>query len=267
MITHPSGRDVPVAAVRPNVGLEAAFRRRLQALIEEMHRSLLYFLKAAYRANPPKLAQDTPASDMAAAMRILARRWTARFDIASEDLARYFSRRMAQRSDATLKAILKRAGIAVQFQMTPAMRDVLDATVQQQVGLIRSIASEHLADVQGAVMRSVQAGRDLGTLTRELQQKYDLSRNRAALIARHQNNMATATMTRARQQELGMKRAIWLHSTIHAKGHFRPTHYANNGKSYDVAKGWYDPAVKQHIWPGQLINCRCVSKSIVPGFS
>jgi uncharacterized protein with gpF-like domain len=74
-------------------------------------------------------------------------------------------------------------------------------------------------------------------------------------------------MNRARQEELGITEAVWLHS--HAGKKPRPTHLANHGKRYNVAEGWFDPdpKVRKHIWPGELINCRCVSKSVVKGFS
>jgi hypothetical protein len=248
-------RPKVLAPVHPNAGTEAALRRALDALIEDMHASLARFLTAAYRANPPVMAQDSPASDIREAMRILRRRWTSRFDEASDRLAKHYSRRMAQRSDAQLRAILKRAGIAVEFRMTPAMTDVLQATIGQQVGLIRSIGEQHLTQVEGAVMRSVQQGGDLATLTRELRERYALTKERAAFIARSQNSMATAAMTRARQQELGIESAIWLHSRGGREP--RPTHLANDGKRFNVAEGWFDPdpRVQQRIWPGQLINC------------
>jgi len=230
-----------------------------------MHRSLMRFLVAQYRATPPAMAQDTPTSDIRRAMVLLRRRWMSRFDEAAKRLGRWHAVAMAKRSDAQLRNILSRAGIAVEFTMTPAMKDVMDATATQQVGLIRSIAEEHLGHVEGMVMRSVQQGGDVGGLTRGLRREYGLSKDRASLIARHQNSMATAAMTRARQQELGIGRAVWLHS--HAGKEPRPTHLANDGKEYDVALGWFDPdpRVRARIWPGQLINCRCVSRPIVPG--
>jgi hypothetical protein len=40
-----------------------------------------------------------------------------------------------------------------------------------------------------------------------------------------------------------------------------------NGKKYDVNKGMWDPAVNRYIFPGEEINCRCSSRSIIPGFS
>ena len=71
-------------------------------------------------------------------------------------------------------------------------------------------------------------------------------------------------MTRARQVEVGITEAIWMHS--HAGKEPRPTHVANDGKRYKVAEGWFDPdpRVRRHIVPGELINCRCTTRSIVP---
>src|SRR6185437_11069253 len=49
-------------AVRPNAGLEADYRRKLEALVDALHKSTQYWITATYRKNPPKLAQDeTPA--------------------------------------------------------------------------------------------------------------------------------------------------------------------------------------------------------------
>jgi len=162
-------------------------------------------------------------------------------------------------------AILKKAGFTVKFKMKPAMRDIMRATVGQQVSLIKSIPSQYFTNIEGMVMRSVQTGRDLGQLTKDLQEQFGVTHRRAAFIARDQNNKATASMTRARQDELEITEAIWVHSG--AGKHPRPTHVAMNGKKYDVNKGMWDPAVKRWIFPGEEINCRCFCRSVIPGFS
>ena len=91
------------------------------------------------------------------------------------------------------------------------MRDALEATVAENVALIKSIGSQYLTAIEGHVMRSITVGRDLAPLARRLEFQYGVTRRRAALIARDQNNKATAVITRERQNELGIK-AIWLHS-------------------------------------------------------
>jgi hypothetical protein len=144
------------------------------------------------------MAQDrTPADELSDALRKLARRWQRNFDEAAPELAQYFSRAVAERSSATLKAILKTAGFTVKFKMTPAMRDIMAATVGQQVSLIKWVPSRYFTNIEGMVMRSVQTGRDLEQLIKDLQEHFGVTRRRAAFVARDQNNKATASMTRA----------------------------------------------------------------------
>jgi SPP1 gp7 family putative phage head morphogenesis protein len=258
--------ETVLKGVRPSAAIEAAYRRRLLRMIDKMCRSTEYWIVAAWRADPPRMAQDaTPATLLQRVARRLARQWEEAFDKAAEDLADYFAEDVQDRSDRVLKNILRRGGWTVNFRTTATMRDVLDATTGENVALIRSIPARHFQEIEGLVMRSVTAGRDLSTLTDELQARFAITRRRAALIARDQNNKATAALTRVRQQDLGIKEAIWLHS--HAGKKPRPTHVRMDGKRYDVSKGMYDPAEGRHIHPGELINCRCVSRSVIPGFS
>lgn len=255
--------------LHPNVGVEMAYKRALTKLIEEMHRSVVYWVEAKYRNNEPEIAQDavTPASVLRILLSKLAKRWTAKFNVAAKELAAYFAKDVSLRTDAQMKSILKKAGMTVEFKMTPALRDIFKATINQNVSLIKSIPAQYLTQVEGIVARSVQTGRDLGQLSKDLQNQLGVSKRRAAFIARDQNNKATSALQRARQIELGITQAVWLHS--HAGKVPRPSHIskAMNGQRYDVKKGMWDPDEKQFVWPGQLINCRCVGRSVIAGFS
>lgn len=254
--------------VRPNVGVEMAFRKRLNALIDEMNASVKYWLLAAYKANEPKIvaavAMDAvPANELRDAMAKLSKQWLYRFNEAAAKLAEYFATDVADRTDGALWSALRQMGITVSFKLTPAMRDILNATVHENISLIKSIPQQYLTAVEGTVMRSVQMGNDLQQLTGELQRHYGVTKRRAAIIARDQNNKANSAMTRARQTELGITEAIWMHS--HAGKTPRPTHVKMDGRRYDVKQGMYDPAEGRRIFPGELINCRCTSRSVIPG--
>jgi SPP1 gp7 family putative phage head morphogenesis protein len=265
--SRPIRRTPPptLAPVHPNQGVAVAFRRRLWALIEEMHESLLTALTAEYRAANPQLAQDAPDSvhRLRWEMDRLGKRWLDRFETAAPELAAYFATAAKDRVDGALAASLRKSGISVRFQITPAIQEALDASMAENVSLIRSIAQQHLGQVEQLVMRSVTAGRNVGGLRRDLQNQLGVTKRRAALIARNQNNVATATVCKTRQQELGITKAIWVHSS--AGRHPRPEHVAFNGKEYEVAKGaWLEG---RWTWPGREINCRCVSRSIIPGLA
>ena len=252
--------------VRANLGIEMQYRRYLREWIELMHRSIMRFVVAAYRRNEPILAQDaSPAVEIQKAIRKLIRRWKRNFNEAAPKLAKWFATAAWKRSDKALQKILKDAGFSIKFKLTKAQRDIMHATVSANVALIKSIPSQYLTQVEGVVMRSVQQGRDLATLTTQLQKQFGVTRKRAELIAKDQNNKFTSAITRARQLELGIDTAVWMHS--HAGKKPRPAHVAMNGKPYSVKKGMWDKDEKAWIHPGFLVNCRCYSRSVIKGFS
>lgn len=271
----PNAKEKTLAPVHPNAGLEAEYRRRLQALVDDMHKSLRWWLSAAYRGDLPDtvalMAMDkSSAAQLDEVMKRLSRYWLRRFKTSARDLGKHFAKKVSQRSDGALEQALQRGGFAIKFKLTPAANDVLQATTKANVNLITNLAQKHLSEIEGLVMRSVQAGRDLESLTKDLEAKYKMTRKRAALIARDQNNKATASIVRTRQAELGIEQAKWLHS--HAGKTPRPSHVAMNGKTYDVKEGMWDPDADgkgkgRNVFPGELINCRCVSRSIIPALA
>lgn len=266
-MARPKGEKV-LRPVHPNAGIEAMYRRQLVKLVEEMHRSMMWWVQASYRENEPRIVQDeSPADALRRIIRELSDQWLKRFDRAAERLAEYFTQSVQNRSTAALKKILKDGGLSVEFTMTPAMRDVVDATVNQNVALIKSIPRQYLSQVEGIVMRSVQTGRDMGQLASDLETRLGVTKRRAALIARDQTNKATAALTRARQMEAGIDEAVWVHSGGGKEPRLTHLKAGRDKVKYKVSEGWYDPHEKKHIQPGELINCRCVGRSVVKGFS
>lgn len=254
--------------VHANAGTKARYQRRMISLIREMAASVEYWAKAQYRADPPELAQDAlPAAEMVKALKKLTERWEKRFDDMAPTVAASFLKNQFRGTDVAMREALKAAGWTVKFTMTPAVRDAFEASLAENVGLIKSIPAQYLQEVEGIVMRSFAAGRDLKTMATEIRGRYHVAANRAVLIARDQSNKASAVVTKARQTELGITRAKWLHS--HAGKEPRPSHVRMNGKEYDVEKGMWDPDAHgkgkgDWVYPGQLINCRCVGRSILP---
>ncbi len=251
-------------AVHTNAGTAARYRRALLAAIAEMVADVESLLIAQRRSDPPLLAEDatTPSAEMGKEFNVIAEKWRERFGDAAEMLAEDFLRHAFRGTDSAMRQALRASGWFVEFTMTPAMRDAFEASLVENMGLIRSIPEQYLQQVQGIVMRSYSAGRDLQTMTREIKALYPKVKDRAVLIARDQSNKANAVVQRARQKELGISEAIWMHS--HAGKEPRPTHVAMNGKRYKVEKGMYDSAVRKWIFPGEEINCRCTSRSVLP---
>jgi uncharacterized protein with gpF-like domain len=254
--------------IRPAAPVRVRYEQRLNALIDEMHTSILHWITAEWRKNEPGTviygADETPVRALRKTINRLSDQWLDRFDTLSDSLAAYFAKAIKDRADRALMADLRGGSMTVKFKMTKPMRDAYDAVRAENVGLIRSIAQQHLGKVETLVMQSVSQGRDLGGLTKALGKQHGITRRRAAFIARDQNNKATATLTRARHLDLGITKAKWLHSA--GGKHPRPAHKSFTGKVYDIREGHDFGDGEGAVWPGTAINCRCVSVPIVPGF-
>lgn len=260
----PNPKPKLVRPVRANAGLRIRYMRRMEALIAEMHQSVAYWLTAAYRAAPPRvaeLAEDaTPSDQMQSEVQRLFEQWMKRFEDAAPGMAESFMLSQFSATDAAMRMALKDAGWTVKFTMTPAMRDAFDACLSENVGLIKSIPSRYFSQIESLTAQSYSNGRNLQTFSEGIKALYPVTANRAVLIARDQTNKATAVITRTRQLELGLTEAVWVHSGGGKTP--RPSHVRANGTRYKIAEGC--PIDGVPIQPGELINCRCVSRPILP---
>jgi len=252
-------------AIRPNAGVQAAYHKALSKLVKEMSDSVEYWLQASYKANTPDmaLAMDAlPSKVLNKRIKELSKRWTTRFDDMSDFIATKFVESGRKANDAAMQSAFKDAGWTVQFKPTAAIRDAMNATIQENVSLIKSIPEQYLKNVEGSVMRGFTAGRDLGAISQELQFHYGVTSRRAAFISRDQANKLSATVTQARRVELGLYEAEWVHSG--AGLHPRPEHVkaGNEKRRYDIRKGCLIGG--KYILPGYEPNCRCSSKTILP---
>lgn len=258
IITRPIG---------PNAGLEAEYRRRLKKLVREMHKSMVYWLIAEYRRQEDRIVMDaSPAAALKNRLERLYRQWRGRFDDVSEKVARWFVQSNAEYSKTAIMAALKDAGFTVKMINSRHFNDVVQAAVEWNTSLIRSISDAYRVRVEGAVMRSVIAGRDLGSLVKELNRDiYGITARRAELIARDQTQKAMNELAKARYEDLGVTRAIWRHNAGGSKT-YRSSHLEMDGKEFDLKAGLYDPVVKREVQPGELVNCKCTYRAVLSDF-
>lgn len=250
-------------AVRPNAGVRLQYQRQLEKLVRDMAHSVEYWLEAAYKNNAPLMAQDAlPSNELKKRISELSKRWVAKFDEAAQKIAERFVKQGKQTTDAAFMSALRDAGWTVQFKPSRMVQDAMNATIAENVSLIKSIPSQYLTQVEGSIMRGFSAGRDLKQITDELQKHYGVSARRAARIALDQSNKLSATVTQARRLELGITQAVWVHSGGGKKPRASHVKAGHDKLVFDVEKGAYIDG--DYIQPGYLPYCRCVSKSILP---
>lgn len=255
--------------VHPNAGVRAAYQRRLHRLIAETQRSVVWWVRAAYRQDEarivPDFAQDaSPARMLQKVVNRLFRYWMRRWTDEALKIATDFIGKTEKRTTSSYRQAFKDAGFTVKMDPNRVRNNVVQALIEENVSLIKSIPQQYFTEVNGLVQRSVSAGRDLGFLTDELEKRYGVTRRRADLIARDQTNKATEAIRRVEGERLGVKVGIWVH--VPGKYTSRATHRAMNGKPFLISEGLYDSAVKRKVLPGELVACQCTYRDFVPEF-
>lgn len=256
-------------AVHANAGVRAAYQRRLRKLIDEMQRSTVWWLRAAYRKDEariiPDFAQDaSPARMLQKVLNRLFRYWMRRWDDEAAKIAGDFIHKTQQRTTSSYEQAFRAAGFTVKMDPSRVRNNVVQSLIYENTQLIKSIPQEYYNGVYGLVQRSVSTGRDLGFLTDELEKRYGVTRRRADLIARDQANKATEAIKRAEDERLGVKVGIWVH--VPGKHTSRATHKAMNNKPFLISEGLYDSAVGRKVLPGELVACQCEYRSFIPEF-
>src|ERR1035437_6509270 len=143
---------ITIPGVRPSVGIAKNYQARIDAMIREMNADIRRVVLADYDASD--FAQDaSPVESLVSAMRGLRRKWLAQFDVLAPTMAAHFAKALHERSDDQLRNALRRGGMSVKFQLTPSQANILEATIHENVSLIRSIPEQHLAGVEQLVMR------------------------------------------------------------------------------------------------------------------
>lgn len=258
---------VVLRAVRPNAGIRAMFRRRLEKELEEMRASISYWVLTAYRARESEIARDaSPARDILDRFDKEARRWLRRWDWLAAWLGRRFVRRVGKTSASALRAAFRDAGFTVKFDNNRIVNAVTQSLIAENVNLIKSIPWDYLGKVREIITRGASMGNDVPYIAKELEKRYGLTKKRAKRIAWDQTNKANEAINNAWAKKFNIQEADWVH--IPGVKTSRPTHKAMDGKRFMLSEGLYDSekGVRRKVKPGELPNCQCTCRYVIPEF-
>ena len=142
--------------------------------------------------------------------------------------------------------------------------------IQDNVNLIKTIPSKYFDKIGKAVELRTVGKMSRGALVKRIKELGNVTQRRAELIADDQTAKVTERMMLARCRNAGIKRVMWLHSSIsmhprdvHRRkwdghtGKFNRKPNGFNGYIFDIDKPPYDPVAKQYVYPAQLPNCKC----------
>lgn len=264
-------RGLPLS---PNASVEAHYAHMLDLLILRMTMETKRAIEGMFsgKAAQEYFAEDggiefwdrlvaTMDASIASQARILASALRKKFDKLFADAAPPIAETLVARSDKTASASLhtsiQRMTAGVTLPTTALqgpLGEILQASIQENVALIKSIPQKYLSGVEGAVMRSITIGNGLQDLVPYLANAKGVTLRRARFIAADQTKKVFENITTARMKTLGLQRFEWLHV---ASNHPRRTHLAMAGNIYNIDEGAYDSDVERNVMPGELPGCRC----------
>lgn len=152
------------------------------------------------------------------------------------------------------------------FVQEPWLADQLKLFSVQNAQLIKSLPDQELERVAGVVERGLQEGATYSTVAKNIQKSFGITRRRATLIARDQTKKLNSSLTKLRQQEVGVEFYTWQTSDDER---VRASHRVLDGKlcRWDDPTVFQDPKTKKWVKKssiggdpvhvGVAVNCRC----------
>lgn len=255
--------------LNPNAAVEARYYDKLAKLIDRMTANVEKQIKSLFKDTTAKeyFAADASISSQA---RILTNALNKKFNDLFADVAKPTAEQVAEQSDKASNAAVKSSiqQLSGGLQMSTAilqsgsLNEILNATVTENVSLIKSISQKYLSNVQGAVMRSITTGNGLQDLVPFLEKQKGITLRRARMIASDQTRKAFNGLSKGRMQAVGIKKYEWLHTA--GSNHPRKEHIRMSGNIYRFDE---PPVIDENTGergiPGQLPNCRCRMKPVL----
>lgn len=248
--------------LKPNIRIEQQTVKKLEALTKAMTKDVNKELKKLFKSekNSPALyAQDASISSQARILlSMLFKKYAKIFDIEGKLIIDTMVNKVNNHSKASVKNSLKSltGGISIEKETLSAeTKEMIKASSSQAVSYIKSIQSQYLTQVEGAVYRSITSGEGLKDLVPALEKYEGMTRRRSRLIALDQVRKTNESINTARLLQNGITKGKWFHSEAGATP--RKTHQAMNGKIFDIREGLYDSEVGRKVKPSELPNCKC----------
>lgn len=161
-------------------------------------------------------------------------------------------------SASSLSSSLKDlTGLTIGTDFIPkSLTPVINASIAENVSLIKSVPDKYFSDITQSVMRSITTGNGLSDLVSDIQ-KYDAQTHRRVKnIAIDQTRKAYNNINKHRMMSVGYKKFKWLHSG--GGQHPRKLHQAMSGNIYSFDDlPVIDENTGERGIPGQAINCGC----------
>lgn len=185
----------------------------------------------------------------------------------SDDRIEEFTSEILKKTDKAnrlglYRMVENRIGIpAKELMATEGLSSTINALELETAQWMKRLRDETLEYYTANTLRVMAQGGSLTDVLAEYKGMTEKRKNHAKFTARNQIANFNSLATKARAQNLGISKAIWVTANDER---VRPCHQVRNGKEFDLSEGLYSSCDDKHLLPGIDFNCRCTSQLILP---
>lgn len=157
--------------------------------------------------------------------------------------------------------------------LRPSLKELVKSSTLTNARLITSIEAKFFDDIAILIEQGYTAGASAVSLTKQIKEKFEVTENRARLIARDQIGKLHSDVVRDEHISLGLDKYIWVSG---GDQRVRKSHEVLD----DKICSWYDATIYKdslddtewkkrssiggvELHPGQDYQCRCVEKAVL----
>lgn len=261
----------------PPVAIERKYAKELRALVLAMTRDYASVAKI-YKDKRHQIVQDDTwgITDLDKRLDALGEKWRARFEEYAKENSPKVVNQVLKQSNLQIKEVLKDWFAEKRFMLLDShipvpMRQVMRASIEYNVSLIKSLHSQYAERVRGAVYRAVAGGGTLKDLKRDLVKYAGMEERRAKLVAGDQIRKCFTDISTRRFTDLGITKMKWIHTGASKEPRiYHKTHWDGksgkrngdpnglNGFVFDINQPpVIDKKTGERGYPNQLPFCRC----------
>ncbi len=243
-----------------------SYNAELQRMVRRIKKDIDQSIKPQVKDLEFEYTADSWSDVIEVSLAALRQRWSSEiFNRFAERLASKFVQAVNLQNQQQFQNQYKSFGINI-YAGNQAVSDYLDATVKDNVRLIKSIPDQYLTQVESIVLGNMRAGMRPSAINQQLQDQFGVTERRARVISRDQTSKAANGLAKKRMQSAGFEYYQWVTSEDER---VRSRHRKISDKVTAYGKGiyrWDDPPLSdkgEPISPGTDYSCRCIARPVL----
>ena len=243
-----------------------SYNAELQRMVNLIRVDIEESLTPQIKNLAPEYTADSWVDVITSSLKSLRERWSNdRFNRWAEGVAQSFIQAINLQNQKQFANQFKSFGIDI-FSSNKTVNDYLQASVENNVSLIKSIPDQYLSQVESIVLSNMRSGLRPSAIEKQLTDQFGVTKRRARVIARDQSSKASNGLAKKRMESSGIVYFQWIDSS---DNRVRSRHKAIANKLTAYGKGVYrldtlplnDTGVP--IACGDDYQCRCVARPVL----